>query len=116
MAIDHRLNFFRIYLQASDIDDSIPPAEKVVPVSAQFHHVARIYEALAVRQHSVFLAGITERGPRGTDQEGTVVDLDRHRAAPAGVVGWEALEPITACKCDAGFGGSKGMADGGLRI
>src|SRR5580765_4840283 len=39
MAIDRRLDFFRVDLQASDVDDAVSSAEEVVPVAAAFHDV-----------------------------------------------------------------------------
>src|SRR5256885_15968884 len=125
MAIDHRLNFFGIYLQSADIDDSIPSAKEVVAVSASFHHVTCVYESLLVSERSVFPVEIAERGPGGTDPKRTVVDLHFHgaRSRDRGIqtivadhARGEAFETIIDFKSNTGFRGSKGMAETGLGI
>ena len=50
MAIDDRFDFFRMHLQASDVDDPIPPADEVVAAISQFEQVAGIDEAVRVFQ------------------------------------------------------------------
>src|SRR2546427_9939528 len=48
MPVDRRLDFLRVDLQPSDVDDAAASAEEVVPVSAAFHHVARVDEAFII--------------------------------------------------------------------
>jgi hypothetical protein len=49
MLFDDRFDFFRVNLQAPDIDDAVTPTGQVISISAQLDHVAGIDESLAAR-------------------------------------------------------------------
>jgi hypothetical protein len=48
MTIDHRFDFFRVNLEATDIDRSIPPPDEIVSIASQLDHVLRVYETIGL--------------------------------------------------------------------
>src|ERR1700733_6341079 len=46
MPVDHGFYFFRMNLEAADIDDAAAPSHEMVSVSAPFDHIAGIHEPL----------------------------------------------------------------------
>ena len=50
MAVDHRLDFLGMNLEAADIDDAAAPADEIIAIAAQFDHVAGIDEAVGIRE------------------------------------------------------------------
>src|ERR1700722_11691219 len=48
MPVDHRFYFFRMNLEAADIDDAAKPSHEMISVPAQLDHVAGIDESFAV--------------------------------------------------------------------
>src|SRR6516162_607890 len=48
MAVDHRLDLFRMDLPAADVDDPAPSADEIIPVAAQLKHIPRVYKAVLV--------------------------------------------------------------------
>ena len=46
--VEHRLDLFRMDLQAADIDDAAPPPHEIIAVIPQLDHVSGFDEALGV--------------------------------------------------------------------
>src|SRR5262249_50192429 len=90
--------------------------QEVVAVTAEFHDVAGVNEAVVVHERRTFLADIAERGPPGTDAQRTVLDLHLHLPVFPDQGRWKTLETIVDFKRDARFGRSKSMPDGRLRV
>ena len=75
MPVDDGFDFFRMNLEAADIDDAAAPSDEMVAVAAQLDHVAGIDEALASASAAAFAADIGMRGPRRADPERSVFDF-----------------------------------------
>src|SRR6266850_6753529 len=92
--VDRRLDFLRVDLQSSDVDDAAPSTEEVVPVAAAFHHVAGVDEAFIVGERGLLLAEIADRVARGTDPQRTILDFDLHIARRADQARRKSLEAV----------------------
>ena len=50
MTINHLFHFFRMHLEAPNINDSIAPANEVVAIVSQVEHVGGIHKAFRILQ------------------------------------------------------------------
>ena len=116
MAVDNRLDFFRMHFLAADIDDSTTTAGKEIAVAAAHHDVARINEAIGIAQDQR-LADIAARGPRRAYAQRVIDDL--HGDATESLVdigSGESLLPVVDLEADARLGRGIGVADLRVRI
>ncbi len=116
VSVDRGLDFLRVDLQSSDVDEAAPAAEEVVPVAAALHHVAGVDEAFLIGEHGIVLAEIADGIPRGTDPQRTLDDLDLHVAGRADQARRKPLQTIAHFESHAGLRGGEGMSDAGLRV
>src|SRR5438093_3071273 len=114
--VDRRLDFLRVDLQSSDVDEAAPATEEVVPAAAAFHHLAGADKAFTIGERGVVLADIAGRIPRGTDPQRAFDDLDLHVAGRADHARRKPLETIVDFESHAGLRRGEGMADAGLRV
>src|SRR5665213_3059332 len=105
MPIDDGFYFFRMNLEAADIDDAAPPSDEVVSVSAQFNHVTGIDVPLSIGQRHRVWADIGPRGSRRTNPERSVLDFHFDAATVISDDGCgEPLQAVIDRKTNAGLG------------
>src|SRR5881296_2088939 len=75
VAIDHGFDFLWMNLQSANVDDPASPANEIVAVGAQLHHIAGVDEAVAVREGLAVAAQIALRGTRRADPKRAIFDL-----------------------------------------
>ena len=75
MTIDNGLDLLGMNFQAADIDDAAAPADEVVAIAAQLHHVARVDKAVRVGQRGCVFTDISVRGALGANPQRAVDDF-----------------------------------------
>src|ERR1043166_767132 len=114
MGVDDGLDLLGMNLEAADIDDAAAPADEMIAIAAQLHHVAGIDKAVGVSQRARAAPDIGMRGSPGADPQAAVDDLDLDAVAiDAHDAGRKALPAVIDRKPDTGFGRRIGMADRG---
>ena len=113
MAVDHGFHFLGIDLEAADIDDAAAPADEIIAVAAQFHHVAGIHPAilssgLRCRRHNRWRCA-------ASGYAAAVHHPHFHRRPGGRQIRGKPFQPIGDFKAHARFGRGIGMADGGMR-
>src|SRR6185312_9874291 len=112
MPIDDGFYFFRMNLEAADIDDAAAPSDEMVSVSTQFDHVAGIDEPLSVDQRRCVWTDISTCGSRRTNPERSVLDFhnDTITVLPDDGCG-ETFQAVIDRETNAGLGRRVGMAN-----
>src|SRR2546421_6551636 len=62
VAVDDRLDLFRMDLQAADVDDAAPTADEVVAIAPSLEHVCRVDEPVGVHESLGLIAEVAGRG------------------------------------------------------
>src|SRR4051812_27918408 len=75
MPIDHRFDFFGMNFEATNVDDTVAPADKAISISAKLDHVAGINEAVSVEQSRRVPPDIAMRRPARADPQRSILDL-----------------------------------------
>ena len=61
MTVDHRLDLLGMDLQAADVNDTVPSADEIISVTAQFDHIAGVDEAVLICEGLARAAEIADR-------------------------------------------------------
>ena len=117
MTIDHRFDFLRMDLQASDIDDAIPPADEIIAVAAQFEHVAGIDEAVRVREMLGLCADVAGamRGERIRSEPSSTF-ISTPTALLSIRLAGKPARPSRDFECNARLRRGESVGDSGLRV
>ena len=89
MAVDHRLDLFRMHLQPADIDDAAAAADEIIAVAAQLDHVAGVDEAVGVASAAACRrdSASAVRGERMRSEPSIDLHLDAARPSPIRIAG-----------------------------
>ncbi len=116
MRIERRLHLFRMNLGAADIDDSAAPADKIQPVPALLDHVARVDEAVLVRERGFDIPEEAQGAPVRAHAQGPADDLDPDRAISVQPGCRKARIAVIDREDDAGLGRGVGVLDARTRV
>src|SRR5882724_6445919 len=112
--IDHRFDLLRVHLLAADVDDAVPSADEVIAFTAELHDVARVDEAVGIREGGGAAAQIPGRGSRRANPQRAILDLHLHASGVApDQAGRKSRQSVANFKPHAGFRRGERMHDVG---
>src|SRR5581483_2769279 len=104
VTVNHRLDFFRVYLESTDIDNAAAPAHEIAATVARLDDVAGVDEAVGTAQRRVRGTEIAAGGARRAYAHRTAFDLDLDLAVLSDEPGGKPGTPVIDGECDPGLG------------